>query len=433
SYDDFANITQLVTYGTTRSTPVNASTNRMTAASYDAAGNLTDIVLDGETFKYTYDAVNMMKYLQSSNGTARVFLYNADDQRVVTFDCPLDSCGLHTAEENWTLRGFNDKVLRAYSRSSDGKWNWPRDYTYRHGQLLAAVENTGAAEERKLHFHTDHLGTPRQITNESKAQIAAHDYYPFGKEATDPSQDHITLKFTGHEKDLMKYGPNDLDYMLARYCSTTLGRFLSVDPILGKLRRPQTWNRYAYVVNSPITFLDPDGRIFSVFNAMRKIVRALKRRFEEGDDTELIEILNTAQGRIEDLHAGTCHNKVCGVVQKTLGIDPDNPMREMHLAALEAVLGGKSGSAKRFGSEFTRQSQQQLLKSKRSYERLIAQHRRKLTDYKENPFAFDNRGTLRNTQEHLRPRIIEARIKELERQIGKQERALQIILELLNG
>ena len=49
--------------------------------------------------------------------------------------------------------------------------------------------------------------------------------------------------------------------MHARYCSPTLGRFLSTDP---KQRRsaamkPQTWNRYAYARNNPVKFVDPNG------------------------------------------------------------------------------------------------------------------------------------------------------------------------------
>jgi filamentous hemagglutinin len=38
-----------------------------------------------------------------------------------------------------------------------------------------------------------------------------------------------------------------------------LGRFLSVDPILGTADRPQSWNRYSYVENNPIGAIDPTG------------------------------------------------------------------------------------------------------------------------------------------------------------------------------
>ncbi len=54
----------------------------------------------------------------------------------------------------------------------------------------------------------------------------------------------------------------------------------------------------------------------------------------------------------------------------------------------------------------------------RSLERRVAEHRRKLEDYRRDPDAFDNQGLLRNapTQE-IRERIIQGRIRHLEREI----------------
>src|SRR5688572_21857163 len=51
--------------------------------------------------------------------------------------------------------------------------------------------------------------------------------------------------------------------MHARYYDDGLGRFLSVDPVLDTqkaLKEPQRWNRYSYVTNNPLRYVDPDGR-----------------------------------------------------------------------------------------------------------------------------------------------------------------------------
>jgi RHS repeat-associated protein len=52
-----------------------------------------------------------------------------------------------------------------------------------------------------------------------------------------------------------------LDYFGARYFSAAQGRFTSPDPILssGRPDNPQTWNRYAYVLNNPLRYTDPVG------------------------------------------------------------------------------------------------------------------------------------------------------------------------------
>jgi len=77
---------------------------------------------------------------------------------------------------------------------------------------------------------------------------------------TRPSEtgsDELRQKFTGHERD-DRVG---LDYMMARSCRMALGRFLEPDPYDGsaRLELPQSWNRYAYVMNDPVNARDPDG------------------------------------------------------------------------------------------------------------------------------------------------------------------------------
>ncbi|NJL30026.1 MAG: hypothetical protein HC897_20095, partial [Thermoanaerobaculia bacterium] len=138
-------------------------------------------------------------------------------------------------------------------------------YTYDPLGMLKYLQSP-TDQAQGYHFHPDHLGTPRQITNASGVQVALHSYYPFGQEATDPAQTAFTKKFTGHERDTNGTGTaGDLDYMHARYCSPTLGRFLSFDPIGGNPRAPQSWNRYAYALNSPMNYTDPEGLFAALF------------------------------------------------------------------------------------------------------------------------------------------------------------------------
>ncbi|MCG8459053.1 MAG: RHS repeat-associated core domain-containing protein, partial [Holophagales bacterium] len=109
-----------------------------------------------------------------------------------------------------------------------------------------------------------HLGSIRQVTNWLGQQVSRHRYYPFGQEATPSSTTDPVHKFTGHERDLGFDSETPLDYMHARYCSPVLGRFLSVDPILGEAATPQGWNRYAYVRNRPLNYTDPTGEVADI-------------------------------------------------------------------------------------------------------------------------------------------------------------------------
>jgi RHS repeat-associated protein len=64
-------------------------------------------------------------------------------------------------------------------------------------------------------------------------------------------------QFTGKERD----SESGLDYFGARYLGSALGRWTSPDPSnLGvDFYLPQTWNRYTYAINNPLSVVDRNG------------------------------------------------------------------------------------------------------------------------------------------------------------------------------
>lgn len=60
---------------------------------------------------------------------------------------------------------------------------------------------------------------------------------------------------TGKERDQ----ESGNDYFGARCYASTMGRFLSPDPLGAHLENPQSLNRYAYALNNPLTNTDPTG------------------------------------------------------------------------------------------------------------------------------------------------------------------------------
>ncbi|MBF2020358.1 MAG: RHS repeat-associated core domain-containing protein, partial [Hydrococcus sp. C42_A2020_068] len=93
------------------------------------------------------------------------------------------------------------------------------------------------------------------------------DFAAFGDEVATPQrtqglgyQPHnIRQDYTGYEKDT----ESGLEFAQARYYNPSHGRFTSVDPLTASatIRNPQTFNRYAYALNSPYKFTDPLGLI----------------------------------------------------------------------------------------------------------------------------------------------------------------------------
>jgi RHS repeat-associated protein len=252
-YDAYGNQTKQTTNSVDTSLNADPASNRLSGATYDQAGNMIEYGAES----YTFDPVGTMTTKSGWWGTA-TYIYTADDERIA----------IAGPDGTWryTARELDGKVLREWSAQTwNGSWTWAEDYVYRDGQLAAAVRADTQGGTR--HFHLDHLGSPRLISNDVKSVYAEHSYYPFGREITSPTQElslgHDTpepMKFTGHERDFAgSYSGPVLDYMHARYYNPGIARFASVDPIGVNPHRPLTWNRYSYGLNNPASYTDPTG------------------------------------------------------------------------------------------------------------------------------------------------------------------------------
>jgi RHS repeat-associated protein len=145
-------------------------------------------------------------------------------------------------------------------------------FVYNVGDQLVAEYTTAEPLGGGISYlTTDHLGSTRLVTKGDATQsvLARYDYLPFGGEIAagtgtrttgvgySPSPDKTRQKFTQKERD----AESGLDYVLARYYSSPHGCFSSVDPMLasGQQAEPQSWNRFSYVQNNPLRYIDPNG------------------------------------------------------------------------------------------------------------------------------------------------------------------------------
>ena len=236
--------------------------NHLTGASYDVAGNV--ISVNGAA--YAYDGTSMVTRATAGSDD-RMFIYAADDERI----------GVRNGFSwTWTVRDLSGKVLRELTSLETQasplvltNHTWSKDYVWRDGLLLASVFPTTPGTitpTTTYHYHLDHLGTPRLITDNAGVLVAKHTYYPFGAEMDITPHESTTerMKFTGHERDVVAANNATVDYMHARYYNGNLGRFLSVDPTQktkSGVRLPQLWNRYSYVSNNPLHYVDPTGAV----------------------------------------------------------------------------------------------------------------------------------------------------------------------------
>ncbi len=137
-------------------------------------------------------------------------------------------------------------------------------------KLIAEYSNQTPENPNTSYVATDTLLSVRLVTDKSGNVVSRRDFQPFGEELTADgsarkstdkysasTQDKVRQRFTGYQKDI----ETGLDFAEARMYENRHGRFTAVDPLLasGKSANPQTFNRYTYVLNSPLVNTDPTG------------------------------------------------------------------------------------------------------------------------------------------------------------------------------
>jgi RHS repeat-associated protein len=235
-YDRYGNRTSLTNTGSeaaslpTQSTPgVVAASNRLTGLTYDNAGN---VLIDAAGNQFAYDAENR----QASAGTS-AYSYDGDGLRVRKVVNGVTTIFVYDALQ---------RLVAEYT-SPDQQPQGPGGTSF---------------------LTSDHLGSTRLVTDANGNVTSRHDYMPFGEEllggigsrATTMkygASDGLRQKFTGKQRD----PENGLDYFGARYYSSPHARFIGVDPLMESAHPalPQTWNRFAYVLNNPLVIIDPNG------------------------------------------------------------------------------------------------------------------------------------------------------------------------------
>ena len=122
-----------------------------------------------------------------------------------------------------------------------------------YGPTVLIAKRTTINQETHIYFyHTDHLGSTRSVTDSNKNIITASTYHPFGEIEVEEGSEHYL--YNGKQKDY-----TGLYYYGARYYEPQIDKFITRDLRIGKKKNSQSTNRYAYCLNNPIKYIDPDG------------------------------------------------------------------------------------------------------------------------------------------------------------------------------
>ncbi len=246
SYDGFGNLTGKTLNGTVTSIPVNAGTNQLLSASYDANGNMTS----GAGVSLGYDEANRVVSATPTSGGTEYYGYAPDNKRVYRLT-PQTGGGW---VENWTFYGAQGEKLvtnmqlagpnEVFTGGVQTGWS----YSFTGGQ--SAIWFAGKMIYDGGAMYQDRLGTNRS---------GGARFRPYGDEITSTGNDRV--KFGTYTRDSL----SGLDYADQRFYTSSYGRFNTPDPYQAAAKgandpsTPMSWNRYTYVDGDPVNWYDPKG------------------------------------------------------------------------------------------------------------------------------------------------------------------------------
>ncbi len=240
SYDPFGNLTK--NGSLTWNPGYNQSTNRYTlgGTTYDADGN----PLNDSFHSYTWNVYGKPATVDSTT----TLTYDAFDSLVEK-----NASGTYSQIEYSPIGKVavmsGQTQTRAYVPLPGGEILSPNPDTFWHLDWLGSVRLASSASGRTVTFDRA--------------------FAPFGETYDAVTGGTTNPQFAGHTQDTIS-DEYDTD---AREYHPNQGRWISPDPSgidAADPLNPQSWNRYAYVLNNPLRLVDPDGRDCVIITDMSK-------------------------------------------------------------------------------------------------------------------------------------------------------------------
>jgi len=218
--------------------------------SYDANGNMKGLTGGGYTYAMTWSPKNQLTAMSVSytgGSQGENFTYGPDGDRLIRATLVNGS----TTKTTSTLGDGLEEVATAGSSTST------KNYLVTPTGVIGAITQSSGQSDSISYFHSDNLGSVAAISNSSGSLVQRMYYDIYGQRwsTAGASSPATSWGYTG------QLDVDDLSvvHMNGRVYWPALGRFLSPDPIVQAPENLQSYNRYAYVFNSPLNYVDPSG------------------------------------------------------------------------------------------------------------------------------------------------------------------------------
>jgi len=224
--------------------------------SYDANGNA--MTRQGSTISWsTYNYPTTIN--AGSGGTAETvaFSYGPDRQRWQQ---------MYTGNGTQETTNYVGKLLEVVASGSATDY---RHYINVGGQQVALYSRKSNGTNTFSYLLSDHQASVASITNSSGGVVAAESFSAFGSRRNPttwsgaPSNSDLTtiagITRQGYTFQTALGLWMGMNHMNGRVQDSITGRFLSADPFIPSQSDSQSYNRFSYANNNPVSLTDPTG------------------------------------------------------------------------------------------------------------------------------------------------------------------------------
>jgi RHS repeat-associated protein len=212
---------------------------------YDLNGNMTLKTVGVQSTHYRYDIRNRLT-------STRDLVHGGD----VIFDYDYNGMRTQKTSSAGEIRYlYDDGPLLAEYGPAPAHAD-VRTYTY--GRELISVTDPQAdpaSPSRVQYSLRDSLGSMTALTNTVGNTETTYQYDAWGNITQQNGATSVPVTYTGHYLD----SETGLLYFGARYYDSSLGRFITQDPITGNIMNPPSLHRYLYAYANPMRYIDLHG------------------------------------------------------------------------------------------------------------------------------------------------------------------------------
>lgn len=219
--------------------------NQMMTANYDDRGNMQGADWHGQSAQFEYDGEGQLRAVGGVH-----FTYDYSGRRL----------SKHASDGVVTYYVSPYYEVVVFPDGSVQHTKYLKDVYGTFAVVTTAPDDThhqaGIPAPGTLYVHKDMLNSVLAQTDASGAVVTTLEYLPFGEIYNVQGSVTWRYSYTGKEYDR----ETGLYYYESRYYNPEMGRFLSPDDQPGgPLEDRDIFNRYAYVLNNPVNYLDPTG------------------------------------------------------------------------------------------------------------------------------------------------------------------------------